>query len=895
MTATHATAKEIRRHFTDYFAHHDHAVLPSSSLVPRNDPSLLFTSAGMVQFKNIFTGLEKPAHPRAVTVQKCLRAGGKHNDLENVGYTTRHHTFFEMMGNFSFGDYFKELAIPLAWDLITKEWGVDAERLLISVYAEDDEAFKIWKKVTGFADSKIIRIATDDNFWAMGDTGPCGPCAEIFYDYGADFAGGPPGAPDEGGDRFVEIWNLVFMQYERDPDGQHPLPKPCIDTGIGLERISALLQGSHDNFDSDLFTPLIGKVADLSGVETKATDNGGVSHRVISDHLRASAFLIAEGVLPSNEGRGYVLRRILRRAMRHIRLLGREEPLLYRLVPTLIAEMGEAYSELGRAEALITDTLQNEESRFGETLARGLKVLESETDKLGAGELLSGEAAFRLYDTYGFPLDLTQDILRGQNRTVDTQGFDAAMAAQRAAGRAAWGGSGEEATSAIWLELSEQLGASEFLGYETERAEAIVARLLRDGAPLDQAKAGESCEFICNQTPFYGESGGQEGDRGTAKGTAPDSDLKLTITDTQKRGAGLHLHKAEVVSGSLREGDTLEMQVNTERRARLRSHHSATHLLHEALRRVLGDHVTQQGSLVAEDRLRFDFSHPKPVSKEQLEAIEDEVNYNIRANRAVQTRLMQPEEAVEKAGALALFGEKYGDEVRVVSMGDSDSAKPAGYFSTELCGGTHVKRTGDIGLMHIIKEESLAAGVRRITAVADQAAIDYARAQVRLLSQAAEALRTAPTELATRATALNDEVKTLRRQLEQARQNTATEVSLENDVGGVRLVARELQDIPAKELRPMADKIKGDLGSGVAVLVSVNDGRASLVVSVTKDLTPRISAIDLVRRGSEALGGTGGGGRDDFAQGGGPDTSGAKPALEAIESALQEAAKETAA
>ena len=1153
MTATHATAKEIRRHFTDYFAHHDHAALPSSSLVPRNDPSLLFTSAGMVQFKNIFTGLEKPAHPRAVTVQKCLRAGGKHNDLENVGYTTRHHTFFEMMGNFSFGDYFKELAIPLAWDLITKEWGVDAERLLISVYAEDDEAFKIWKKVTGFADSKIIRIATDDNFWAMGDTGPCGPCAEIFYDYGADFAGGPPGAPDEGGDRFVEIWNLVFMQYERDPDGQHPLPKPCIDTGIGLERISALLQGSHDNFDSDLFTPLIGKVADLSGVETEATDNGGVSHRVISDHLRASAFLIAEGVLPSNEGRGYVLRRILRRAMRHIRLLGREEPLLYRLVPTLIAEMGEAYSELGRAEALITDTLQNEESRFGETLARGLKVLESETDKLGAGELLSGEAAFRLYDTYGFPLDLTQDILRGQNRTVDTQGFDAAMAAQRAAGRAAWGGSGEEATSAIWLELSEQLGASEFLGYETERAEAMVARLLRDGAPLDQAKAGESCEFICNQTPFYGESGGQEGDRGTAKGTAPDSDLKLTITDTQKRGAGLHLHKAEVVSGSLREGDTLEMQVNTERRARLRSHHSATHLLHEALRRVLGDHVTQQGSLVAEDRLRFDFSHPKPVSKEQLEAIEDEVNYNIRANRAVQTRLMQPEEAVEKAGALALFGEKYGDEVRVVSMGDSDSAKPAGYFSTELCGGTHVKRTGDIGLMHIIKEESLAAGVRRITAVADQAALDYLREQESRVTEVADIFTSSREEITARAVTLTEENKTLKRDLEKARRDLVAEVheraeeqielgwhesaiqyldraislddkkthlqiekaeihlgageyeeaieslsqaissekkspvlyserahaltqvkrydlaiadyneallleksnpnlyfnrgvlhekqkeydhafgdynkaisldrsqpafylargqlysgmgdhdqaiedfnetiklgknernemshesfnayvmrasayfskgeydstiaevnslipeeghkeemlyalrgaayrntgeyelaivdfakaisldpnkgdfyiylekaKAERDkkgkaIGNFRFVAKNLKDASTTGLRAEADKIKGNLGSGVAVLVSANDGRASLVVSVTEDLTPRISAIDLVRRGSEALGGTGGGGRDDFAQGGGPDASGAEQALEAIESALQEAAKETAA
>ena len=895
MTATHATAKEIRRHFTDYFARHDHAVLPSSSLVPRNDPSLLFTSAGMVQFKNIFTGLEKPPHPRAVTVQKCLRAGGKHNDLENVGYTTRHHTFFEMMGNFSFGDYFKELAIPLAWDLITKEWGVDSERLLVSVYADDDEAFKIWKKVTGFADSKIIRIATDDNFWAMGDTGPCGPCAEIFYDYGAEFTGGPPGASDEGGDRFVEIWNLVFMQYERDASGQNPLPKPCIDTGIGLERISALLQGSHDNFDSDLFTPLINKVADLSGVETTATDNGGVSHRVISDHLRASAFLIAEGVLPSNEGRGYVLRRILRRAMRHIRLLGTEEPLLYRLVPTLIAEMGEAYSELGRAEALITDTLQNEESRFGETLARGLKVLEGETDKLGEGALLSGEAAFRLYDTYGFPLDLTQDILRGQNRAVDTAGFDAAMEAQRAAGRAAWGGSGEEATSAIWLELSEQLGASEFLGYETERAESVVTKLLRDGAPLDQAKAGESCEFLCNQTPFYAESGGQEGDTGTAKGTAMGSDLTLTITDTQKRGAGLHLHKAEIVSGSLREGDTLEMQVNGERRARLRSHHSATHLLHEALRRVLGDHVTQQGSLVAEDRLRFDFSHPKPVGKEQLEAIEDEVNRNIRANREVQTRLMQPEEAVERAGALALFGEKYGDEVRVVSMGNTDRAKPAGYFSTELCGGTHVRRTGDIGLMHIIKEESLAAGIRRITAVADQAAVLYTREQTRLLSQAAEALRTSPTELPTRATALTDEIKTLRRQLEQARQSTATETSVENDVGGVRLVTRELQDIPAKELRPMADKIKGDLGSGVAAIVSVNEGRASLVVSVTKDLTPRISAIDLVRRGSEALGGTGGGGRDDFAQGGGPDTAGAKPALEAIESALEEVTKETAA
>ena len=771
-----ASAKEIRRHFTEFFARHDHRVLPSSSLVPRNDPSLLFTSAGMVQFKNIFTGLEKPAHPRAVTVQKCLRAGGKHNDLENVGYTTRHHTFFEMMGNFSFGDYFKETAIPLAWELVVKEWGVNPARLLITVYAEDDEAFDIWKKVTGFADSKIIRIASDDNFWAMGDTGPCGPCAEIFYDYGDKFAGGPPGAPDEGGDRFVEIWNLVFMQYERGADGQAPLPKPCIDTGIGLERISALLQGSHDNFDSDLFTPLIEKVADLTGVEPLATENNGVSHRVIADHLRAAAFLIAEGVLPSNEGRGYVLRRILRRAMRHIRLLGSDAPLLFRLVPTLIAEMGEAYSELARAEASIIDNLETEESRFGETLARGLKVLEGETNKLGTGESLSGEVAFHMYDTYGFPLDLTQDILRGQARGVDTQGFDLAMEKQRAAGRAAWGGSGEEATSAVWLELSESLGASEFLGYETERAEAIVKKVLCDGEAIEEAKAGARCEFICNQTPFYAESGGQEGDRGTAKGTAPDSKLTLTITDTQKRGAGLHLHKAEINSGALRAGDTLELQVDGERRAQLRRHHSATHLLHEALRRILGAHVTQQGSLVAEDRLRFDFSHSKPLTEKQKQEVEEEVNENIGADREVQTLPMQPQEAVESAGALALFGEKYGEEVRVVSMGGEDPAKPAGYFSTELCGGTHVKKTGEIGTFLITKEESLAAGVRRITAVAGKATLKYIHEQEQRVEAVADIFSTSREEIANRATALTEENKTLKRDLEKARQDLLSEV-----------------------------------------------------------------------------------------------------------------------
>ncbi|HEY8015529.1 MAG TPA: alanine--tRNA ligase [Dongiaceae bacterium] len=884
------SVNDIRRSFLDYFAANGHTVVPSSPLVPRNDPTLMFTNAGMVQFKNVFTGAEKRDYSRAVTAQKCVRAGGKHNDLENVGYTARHHTFFEMLGNFSFGDYFKEHAIELAWNLVTRELGLPKDRLLVTVYAEDDDAFNLWHRIAGLPEQKIIRIATSDNFWAMGDTGPCGPCSEIFYDHGDKIPGGPPGSPDADGDRFIEIWNLVFMQFEQlTKEKRVALPRPSIDTGMGLERLAAVLQGKHDNYDIDLMRALILASAEATGTHPDGPE--AVSHRVIADHLRASSFLVADGVLPSNEGRGYVLRRIMRRAMRHAQRLGAKDPLMWRLVPALVAEMGSAYPELIRAEAIIKETLRLEETRFRQTLERGLKLLDEELARLGSGQELSGEVAFKLYDTYGFPVDLTQDILRGQGRKLDSAGFDTAMARQRAAARKAWAGSGEAATEQVWFDLREKIGATDFLGYATEVAEGQVLGIVRDGKSVDHAEAGDAIALIANQTPFYGESGGQMGDSGSFIGA---HGLAIAIDDTQKKLGDMFVHYGRVQTGKLALGDAVEMRVDGERRSRLRANHSATHLLHEALRRRLGAHVTQKGSLVAPDRLRFDYSQPVPPSSEDLAVVAEDVNRRIRGNAEVATRLMTPDEAV-KQGALALFGEKYGEVVRVVSMGglEGGGEDDGVHFSTELCGGTHVRRTGDIGHFKIVSDGAVAAGVRRIEALTGAAADAYIAQQDRLIGETASALRVQPAELPQRVAGLLEERKRLERELMEARKRLATgggggDDSVK-DVAGVKLAARLLDDVPAKELKGMADALKQQIGSGIVALVARSEERASLVVAVTADLTGRFNAVDLARLGSESLGGKGGGGRPDMAQSGGPDASRAQAALTAIEQAVRAA------
>jgi alanyl-tRNA synthetase len=884
------TANEIRAAFLDFFKDNGHAVVPSSPLVPRNDPTLLFTNAGMVQFKNVFTGMEKRDYVRAATSQKCVRAGGKHNDLENVGYTARHHTFFEMLGNFSFGDYFKDVAIELAWRLVTDEFGLDKDRLLITVYAEDDEAFGLWKKIAGLPESRILRIATSDNFWAMGETGPCGPCSEIFFDHGPHLPGGPPGSADQDGDRFIEIWNLVFMQYEQvTPGERRTLPRPSIDTGMGLERITAVMQGTHDNYTIDLMRSLIEASAALT--HTAPDGERAVSHRVIADHIRACCFLIADGVLPSNEGRGYVLRRIMRRAMRHAHLLGAKEPLMWRLVPTLQRLMGQAFPELIRADALITETLKLEETRFKQTLERGLVLLEEETARLGQKQPLSGEVAFKLYDTYGFPLDLTQDILRGQGRAVDVASFDAAMQRQREAARKAWAGSGDTAQERIWFEIREQVGATEFLGYDADTAEAKVQALVVEGKQVKDAKAGQEVALIVNQTPFYAESGGQVGDKGivfTATGT------EIAIADTKKRADSLHVHYGTVRKGAIAVGDIVELSIDAERRRLIRANHSVTHLVHEALRRRLGDHVTQKGSLVGPDRMRFDFSHPKALTPDEIHDVEVDVNARIRGNAEVVTRLMTPDDAV-KAGALALFGEKYGAEVRVVSMG-ADEGKP--HFSTELCGGTHVRRTGDIGLFKIASESAVAAGVRRIEVLTGPGAEAYVDAEEKTLRAAAAALKVAPAELPDRLAALLEERKKLERDLSEARKAVArggggAAAPTAKEVNGIKYAARALDGVPAKDLKSMADELKKQIGSGVVAVVSAAEGKASLVVGVTADLVGTYDAVQLVRVGSEALGGKGGGGRPDMAQAGGPDASRAEAALAAIEAAI--AAKAEAA
>jgi alanyl-tRNA synthetase len=883
---------EIRSTFLNYFGKHGHEIVASSPLVPRNDPTLMFTNAGMVQFKNVFTGLEKRDYSRAVTSQKCVRAGGKHNDLDNVGYTARHHTFFEMLGNFSFGDYFKDQAIELAWNLITRDYGLDASRLLVTVYHTDDEAFDLWKKIAGLGDDRIIRIPTSDNFWAMGDTGPCGPCSEIFYDHGDHIPGGPPGSPDEDGDRFIEIWNLVFMQFEQlSADERVSLPRPSIDTGMGLERISAVLQGTHDNYETDLFRALISAIEDQTGVE--ATGSAKASNRVIADHLRATSFLIADGVLPSNEGRGYVLRRIMRRAMRHAELLGVKEPLMWKLVPALKRQMGQAYPELVRAGDLITETLRLEETRFRNTLERGLKMLDDESAGLKQGDRFSGDVAFKLYDTYGFPLDLTQDALKGRGISVDTDAFNTAMAKQKADARKAWAGSGEAQTDAVWYDVREQTGATDFLGYDTETAEGVIKAIIgADGKFLNEAAGGDTVSVIVNQTPFYGESGGQTGDSGVMR---TGGGARITVTDTQKRLGDLFVHVSKIAEGSVRVGDTVEMEVDHARRTGNRIHHSATHLLHEALRQVLGNHVVQKGSLVEPGRLRFDFAHPKSVSADELEQVERIANTVVMQNDSVATRLMSVDEAIE-AGAMALFGEKYGDEVRVVSMG----VQPAGTagsnkqtYSMELCGGTHVGRTGDIGLIRVVGESASAAGVRRLEALAGDAARDYLEARDRQVQRLAEVLKAAPDDVEARVVALVEERRKLERELADARKKLAMggggsrEQAAVEEVSGVKLMVRVLQGLDPKDLRGAIDEGKKQLGSGVVALVAVNDGKATVGAGVTDDLTARVSAVDLVRAGVEAVGGKGGGGRPDMAQGGGPDGSKADAALDAIRNALK--------
>ena len=881
---------EIRSAFLDYFARHGHEPVASSPLVPRNDPTLMFTNAGMVQFKNVFTGLEQRPYSRAVTAQKCVRAGGKHNDLDNVGYTARHHTFFEMLGNFSFGDYFKDVAIELAWNLITKEFGLAKDRLLVTVYHTDDEAAGHWKKIAGLPDDRIIRIPTSDNFWAMGDTGPCGPCSEIFYDHGEGIPGGPPGSADEDGDRFIEIWNLVFMQFEQlTKEERIELPHPSIDTGMGLERIAAVLQGEHDNYDIDLFKALIRASVEATGVPAEGKNKA--SHRVIADHLRASSFLIADGVLPSNEGRGYVLRRIMRRAMRHAQLLGAKEPLMWRLVPALVREMGQAYPELVRGQALIAETLKLEETRFRKTLARGLVLLNEASEGLAGGDRLDGETAFRLYDTYGFPLDLTQDALRQRGIGVDLEGFDAAMARQKAEARANWAGSGEAATEAVWFALREKLGATEFLGYETEQAEGIVLALVREGAAVDSAEAGDTVGVVVNQTPFYGESGGQMGDTGVISGEG----FSIEVSDTQKKADGLFVHFGRVVRGAARVGAAVELKVDHARRTRLRSNHSATHLVHEALREVLGTHVAQKGSLVAPERLRFDFSHPKPISAEELEKVEDLANEIVVQNAPVTTRLMGVDDAIAE-GAMALFGEKYGDEVRVVSMGTALHGDKTGKpYSVELCGGTHVGATGDIGLVRIVSEGAVAAGVRRIEALTGEAARHYLDEQERRLKSVAATLKISPADVPARVEALLEERRKLERELADARRKLAlgggagaggAEADVK-DVGGTKFLGKVVEGVAPRDLKSLADDGKKSLGSGVVTFVGVGeDGKASVVVAVTDDLTARFSAVDLVRKASAALGGQGGGGRPDMAQAGGPDGTRAAEAVAAGRSAL---------
>lgn len=883
MTSTN----DIRRSFLDYFESAGHSRQPSAPLVPHNDPTLMFVNAGMVPFKNVFTGLETRPYSTAVSSQKCVRAGGKHNDLDNVGYTARHHTFFEMLGNFSFGDYFKDRAIELAWTLLTREWGLDKDRLTVTVYHTDDEAHGLWKRIAGLPDERIIRIATKDNFWAMGPDGPSGPCSEIFYDHGDHIPGGPPGSPDEDGDRFVEIWNLVFMQHLQENDVVvSDLPKPSIDTGMGLERVSAVLQGVHDNYDTDTFKALIHASEELTKIQ--ATGEQMASHRVIADHLRSCSFLIADGVLPANEGRGYVLRRIMRRAMRHAHLLGASEPLMHRLVPALAAEMGAAYPELIRAQPLIEATLRQEETRFRQTLSNGLRLLDEATAGMGEGGTLPGETAFKLYDTYGFPFDLTEDALRAQGQNVDRAGFDAAMAEQKARARAAWKGSGQAASDEVWFDLAEEHGATEFTGYAGHEGEGVVLAIVRDGQCVEQAGKGEEVQILLNQTPFYAESGGQVGDAGKLSNL---NGFEADVQDTSKQLGKLHLLRATVRQGTLKIGDTLTQKVDEERRRAIRANHSATHLLHAALRHRLGAHVTQKGSLVAPDRLRFDFAHNSALSPDDIAAIEAEVNAHIRHNQPVSTRLMSPDEAIAE-GAMALFGEKYGDEVRVLSMGAADE----GTYSVELCGGTHVNALGDIALFKIISESAVSSGVRRIEALTGEGARQWLIDRDSRLRAIAASLKASPEEAPQRVAAMAEQVRRLERELADAKRQLALggssggEASGPEEIAGVKFLGRVIEGLDPKSLRGEIDAMKKQLGSGAAALIAVNDGRASVAAGVTDDLTGQVTAVDLVKAAVATLGGQGGGGRADMAQGGGPDGSRAAEALDAIRNALAKVA-----
>ncbi|HEY9039219.1 MAG TPA: alanine--tRNA ligase [Roseovarius sp.] len=885
-----ATLNDIRSTFLSYFERNDHRVVESSPLVPRNDPTLMFTNSGMVQFKNLFTGLEKRDYVRATSSQKCVRAGGKHNDLDNVGYTARHHTFFEMMGNFSFGDYFKDEAIRFAWELLTRDFGLDKSKLLVTVYHTDEEAANIWKKVAGLPDDRIIRIATDDNFWSMGATGPCGPCSEIFYDHGPEIWGGPPGSAEEDGDRFIEIWNLVFMQNERFEDGtQRDLDMQSIDTGMGLERIGALLQGKHDNYDTDVMRALIEASAHVTSTDPDGP--GNVHHRVIADHLRSTSFLMADGVMPSNEGRGYVLRRIMRRAMRHAHLLGAKDPVMYRLVPSLVTQMGQAFPELGRAQGMIEEMLRLEETRFKQTLERGLGLLDEALLGLNEGADLPGETAFKLYDTFGFPLDLTQDALREKGRSVDTAGFDAAMAEQKAKARAAWSGSGEAADADVWYDIAETSGVTDFLGYDTEVAEAQIVALVQDGSVVSSAEKGEKVQIVLNQTPFYAESGGQVGDSGTltCEGGA------ARITDTRKV-AGVFIHFAEVTEGRIAKGAAAQLEVDHARRSAIRANHSATHLLHEALRETLGDHVAQRGSLNAEDRLRFDFSHSKALTADELAHVETEVNAYIRQNAPVETRIMTPDEA-RALGAQALFGEKYGDEVRVVSMGRQDgSGKGADKrtYSIELCGGTHVSGTGDIGLFVLLGDAASSSGVRRIEALTGEAALHHLGGHSKALTEIAGALKVRPDDAQARVRALLDERRSLVNEVAQLRrelamsggagQNDAAEIE---EIGGTRFFAQVLSGVSGKDLPGLVDEHKARIGSGAVVLIADTGGKAAVAAGVTDDKTGEVSAVDLVRAAVAQLGGKGGGGRPDMAQGGGTDASNAEAAIDAARNLLK--------
>ncbi|MEK9929816.1 MAG: alanine--tRNA ligase [Rhodospirillaceae bacterium] len=876
------STNDIRTAFLNYFKKNQHEVINSSPLVPQNDPTLLFTNAGMVQFKNIFTGLEKRDYVRATTSQKCVRAGGKHNDLENVGYTARHHTFFEMLGNFSFGDYFKDVAIELAWELITKEFQIPRSKLLVTVFHEDDDAYNLWKKIAGLGDSSIIRISSSDNFWSMGDTGPCGPCSEIFYDHGDKYQGGPPGSPEEDGDRFIEIWNLVFMQYNQiSVDHREALPRPSIDTGMGLERISAIMQGVHDNYDTDTLRVLVEASADIANVDLNGEHHN--SNRVIADHIRSSAFLIADGVLPSNEGRGYVLRRIMRRAMRHAHIMGCRDAILHKLIPVLVNQMGSAYPELRRAETLIQETLELEENRFKQMLDRGLSLLRDETDKLGDGEALAGDIAFRLYDTYGFPLDLTQDVLRGQGRGVDLTGFNRAMEKQKADARKAWVGSGENVEDTLWFKLREDIGSTEFLGYGLEQADGQVVAIILGGEAVNTAEADDEVLILTNQTPFYGESGGQQGDAGILS----NDRVEIKIVDTQKELGDLHVHVGRITQGCVSVGETVLMTVDPERRSGLRSHHSATHLLHAALRRNLGEHITQKGSLVSPDRLRFDISHPKAITVDEINKVSKEVNQQVRNNSAVTTRVMTPSEAND-LGAMALFGEKYGDEVRVVAMGEGE--KP---FSLELCGGTHVSRTGDIGFFKVVSEGAVASGVRRIEAVTGPSALEWMENNEITLNAAARVLNVPINQLVDRVSSLIEERRDLEVELTNLRRRLAMGGGGKIDdhgiekIGSISFLSKTLTDTPAKELKSFVDTFKQKIGSGVIVICGVFDGKASLVVGVTEDLTEKFNAVDLVRLGSPLIGGKGGGGRPDMAQAGGPDVEKVEDAIASIRQALE--------